>query len=130
MPGRPLVQPFFPQRAVLAQSAACITHAGMNTVLDCVAARVPMVAIPLAFEQPATAARIAFHGIGERVTRRPTRGRIRAALDRVLSQPGYRAALDAPAHAQAQAGGVSRAADLIDAMLAPATVPLRTAAQA
>ena len=31
-----------------------VTHAGLNTVLDCAAAQVPMVAIPLAFEQPAT----------------------------------------------------------------------------
>lgn len=119
LPGAPLVQAFFPQRAVLAQSAACITHAGMNTVLDCVAAGVPMLAIPLAFEQPATAARIAYHGIGERITHRPSRASIRQALDRVLSQQSFRSALHEPSRALAQAGGVARAADLIESMLAP-----------
>lgn len=120
LPGTPLVRAFFPQRAILACAAACVTHAGMNTVLDCAAAQVPMVAIPLGFEQPATAARLAHHGAARVLPpRRATRATIRDALRAVLDQPSFRAALARPAAEIAAAGGVSRAADLIEAMLPP-----------
>lgn len=119
LPGRAIVRDFFPQRAVLARADACVTHAGLNTVLDCAAAQVPMLAIPLAFEQPATAARLAFHGAARVVPRRrATRATIREALAAVLSDPSYRAALAAPAAEIAAAGGVARAADLIETRLA------------
>lgn len=119
LPGGALVRDFFPQRAVLARAAACVTHAGLNTVLDCVAAQVPMVAIPLAFEQPATAARLAFHGAARVLPpRRATRVTIREALAAVLDDPSCRAALAGPAAEIAAAGGVMRAADLIEARLA------------
>lgn len=118
LPGRAIVRDLFPQRAVLARAAACVTHAGLNTVLDCAAAQVPMLAIPLAFEQPATAARLAFHGAARVLPpRRATRAAIRDALAAVLSDPSYRAALAAPAAEIAAAGGVARAADLVEARL-------------
>jgi len=124
LPGSALVRGFFPQRAVLARAAACVTHAGMNTVLDCAAAEVPMVAIPLAFEQPATAARLAFHGVARVIpARRASRSAIRNALAAVLSGPSFREALARPAAEIAAAGGVARAVDLIEAAL-----PRRTAA--
>ena len=118
LPGHAIVRDLFPQRAVLARADACVTHAGLNTVLDCAAAQVPMVAIPLAFEQPATAARLAFHGAARVLPpRRANRATIREALEAVLSDPSYRAALAGPAAEIAVAGGVTRAADLIEARL-------------
>ncbi|WP_195759942.1 glycosyltransferase [Paracoccus sp. S-4012] len=118
LPGAPTVRDFFPQRAVLAHAAACVTHAGLNTVLDCAAAQVPMVAIPLAFEQPGTAARLAFHGAARVLPRRrASRAAIREGLAAVLSDPSYRAALAVPAAEIAAAGGVTRAADLVEARL-------------
>lgn len=118
LPGKPLVRAFFPQRAVLARADACVTHAGLNTVLDCAAAGVSMVAIPLAFEQPATAARLAFHGAARVLPpRRATRAAIRDALSAVLSDPSHRLALARPAAEIHAAGGVTRAADLVEAQL-------------
>lgn len=118
VPGSTIVRDFFPQRAVLAQASACVTHAGLNTVLDCAAAKVPMTAIPLAFEQPAIAARLAFHGAARVLSpRRANRTTIREALAAILSDPSYRAALVAPAAEIAAAGGVTRAADLIETRL-------------
>jgi zeaxanthin glucosyltransferase len=43
----------------------CITHAGLNTALEALALGVPMVAIPIGYDQPGVAARIAYHGVGE-----------------------------------------------------------------
>ena len=54
-----------PQVALLKRAALCITHAGLNTTLESLAQGVPMVAIPIAFDQPGIAARIGHHGAGE-----------------------------------------------------------------
>lgn len=54
-----------PQIELLACAALCITHAGLNTSLEALAQGVPMVAIPIGYDQPGVAARIAYHGVGE-----------------------------------------------------------------
>lgn len=111
----------WPQAAVLARAAVCITHAGMNTALDCVAARVPMVAVPLAFEQPATAARLAHHGLAVVVPpRRATPDRLRAALRDVLDGADRRAALAVKSAELAAGGGTARAADRVEALIGAA----------
>ena len=54
-----------PQIELLKRAALCITHAGLNTTLESLAQGVPIVAIPIAFDQPGISARIAYHGVGE-----------------------------------------------------------------
>jgi zeaxanthin glucosyltransferase len=54
-----------PQIELLKRAALCITHAGLNTTLESLAQGVPMVAIPIAYDQPGISARIAHHGVGE-----------------------------------------------------------------
>jgi MGT family glycosyltransferase len=54
-----------PQIELLKRAALCITHAGLNTALEALAQGVPMVAIPIGYDQPGVAARIAYHGVGE-----------------------------------------------------------------
>ena len=54
-----------PQIELLKRAALCVTHAGLNTTLESLAQGVPMVAIPIAFDQPGISARIAHHGVGE-----------------------------------------------------------------
>jgi zeaxanthin glucosyltransferase len=46
---------FADQQAVLARADAAISHAGLNTVLDAIAAQTPMLALPIAFDQPGAA---------------------------------------------------------------------------
>ncbi len=53
-----------PQLAVLARARAMITHAGLGSVKECILHKVPMLAVPLAVDQPANAARICYHGLG------------------------------------------------------------------
>ena len=50
---------------LLRQASLCITHAGLNTALEALANGVPMVAIPVGFDQPGVAARIQYHRVGE-----------------------------------------------------------------
>jgi UDP:flavonoid glycosyltransferase YjiC (YdhE family) len=48
-----------PQLELLQRSSVCITHAGLNTVLEALAQGVPQIAIPVTHDQPGVAARIA-----------------------------------------------------------------------
>ena len=64
LPGNPIVQALVPQEESLKRASLCVTHGGLNTVLDAVAAAVPLVVMPIAFEQPATGARVAYREAG------------------------------------------------------------------
>ena len=65
IPENAIVVASAPQVELLKRAALCITHGGLNTALEALAAGVPMVAIPIGYDQPGTAARIAYHGVGE-----------------------------------------------------------------
>ena len=120
---------YLPQEAVLARASVAVTHAGFNTVLESLACATPLVAMPIAFDQPAVAARIAFAGVGEVVPpRRASRRRLAEAIGRVLGDELYAAAAGRVAREIAAAGGVSRAADLIEQRLGCAAAPARPAA--
>ncbi len=114
LPGRPIVRDFVPQAEVLAGAAALIGHGGMNTVMDALAAGVPAVLVPLAFEQAAIAARVVRAGAGIVVPGRVFRARrLRTALRAVLDDPSYRAAAGLLQAEAVQAGGAARAAEII-----------------
>lgn len=113
LPGRPLVHAFVPQLAVLQNCKLAITHCGFNTVLDALGAGVPMVAMPIAFEQPATAARLERIGAAVALHRRRSARRIRSAIATVLGDPSCQASAGRIAEEIAGSGGVPRAADLI-----------------
>jgi zeaxanthin glucosyltransferase len=65
IPANTLVVHTAPQIPLLKRATLCITHSGLNTTLEALAQGVPMVAIPIAYDQPGVAARIARHGVGE-----------------------------------------------------------------
>ncbi|RZM37529.1 MAG: glycosyltransferase, partial [Sphingomonas sp.] len=118
LPGDPLVRAFWPQTSILPQCSAAILHGGFNTVLDALAAGVPIVAVPLAFEQPATAARLKRIGAARIVSAAEAgKGGIERALRLVLADPIYRHAARRLAVDMAAAGGVAEAAALVDAAL-------------
>ncbi len=119
LPGDPLVRAFWPQRAVLRRATAAILHGGFNTVLDALSAGVPIVALPIGFEQPGTAARLAWVGAGAMLSPRALSvRRLATTLEQVIRRPGYRdAALRLSATIDA-AGGGRVAAAAIDAAFA------------
>lgn len=114
LPGNPLVRSFWPQRAVLGRVQAAIVHGGFNTVLDALEAGVPMVVVPIAFEQPGTAARLYAAGTAVVVPyRRLTRRKLRAALKRILEEPSFTTAAKRFADQLAGTDGAREAADQI-----------------
>ncbi|MEH6719763.1 MAG: glycosyltransferase [Aurantimonas endophytica] len=110
-----LVTDFVPQEKILRSASVCVTHAGMNTVLDSLAAGVPMLAVPIAFDQPGIAARIVHHGVGERLSRvLVSPGRVKASLARLLAEASFRDKASAIGRDIAASGGVALAADIVE----------------
>jgi MGT family glycosyltransferase len=64
IPSNTIVVSTAPQIELLKRTALCITHAGLNTALEALTQGVPMVAIPIGYDQPGVAARIAHYGVG------------------------------------------------------------------
>lgn len=118
LPGDPLVRAFWPQEAVLRHCAAAVLHGGFNSVLDALAAGVPIVALPIAFEQPGTAARLVWIGAGRKLSPGGlTVHALAEALRDVTQAPGYRRAAARLAAEMAAGGGARRAAERISAAL-------------
>ena len=125
-----IVRDFVPQRAVLERASLAVLHGGFNTVLDALAVKVPLVVLPLAFEQPAIAARVERAGVGRRLTPQlATRGRLGRAITDVLADESMSASLERVAREAEAAGGAPRAATLIERALLRA-VPLTGARRA
>jgi MGT family glycosyltransferase len=104
-----------PQIELLKRAALCITHAGLNTALESLAQGVPMVAIPIGYDQPGTAARIAHHGTGEFIELDElTTGRLRGSIEKVLQDPSYRERANYFQKVIAKARGLDVAADIIE----------------
>lgn len=85
-----LAVPFVPQMRLLERAVLAITHAGLNTALECLSSGTPMICLPITNDQPGVARRVEWLGLGEVL--RPTcatPARIRAAIIRVLNQASY-----------------------------------------
>ncbi len=104
-----------PQLEILKRASVCVTHAGLNTVLEALAQGVPQVAIPVTHDQPGVAARIAAKKTGVVVpSEELTAARLSLALDEILHNSTYR---DNARYLQkriAETRGLSAAADLVE----------------
>jgi MGT family glycosyltransferase len=91
IPSNVIVVRTAPQIELLKRAALCITHAGLNTVLESLGEGVPMVAIPVGYDQPGVAARIAHHGVGEflEIEDLTVEG-LQQLIQKVLDNPSYR----------------------------------------
>ena len=104
-----------PQIELLKRAALCITHAGLNTTLESLAHGVPMVAIPIGYDQPGVAARIAYHGTGEFIeVEELTTDCLRGLIVKVLQGPSYRERADYFRKVISKTRGLDVAADIIE----------------
>ena len=102
MPAGTIVRDFLDQRAVLRHSAAAIIHGGYNSTVDAVAAGVPLVTVPIAFEQSAIAARLRRASLASVVSKRASglerriaRGLAEATTSELMAQARHRARFEA-----------------------------------
>ena len=116
--GDPVVVPYAPQRDVLARARLTLTHAGLNTVLDSLTYGVPLIAVPITYEQPAIASRVSWSGAGRVLSlNKLTADRLRDAIQAVLRDPAYTSNAQVVRHSIENAGGVARAADIVESVV-------------
>jgi zeaxanthin glucosyltransferase len=115
IPSNTIVVRSAPQIELLKRAALCITHAGLNTTLESLAHGVPMVAIPIGYDQPGAAARIAHHGTGEFIeVDALTTDRLRGLIKKVLQDPTYRERANYFQKVIAKTRGLDVAAEIIE----------------
>ncbi len=108
----------FPQLAVLAHADCFITHAGAASVTEALWNAVPMVAIPMAADQFLNADQVAAMGAGYLLPERvASPAALRRAVEGVHADPGMADRLAKHREALRAAGGVARAADIVEAAL-------------
>ena len=133
IPSNVIVVDKAPQIELLKRAALCITHAGLNTTLESLAQGVPMVAIPIAYDQFGVAVRIAYHGVGEslQVDDLSVDG-LYALIQKVLNTPFYGEKAQYFKNIIAQRRGLDVAADTIERAFqtALASRPLELSASA
>lgn len=112
------VHSWVPQRAILEQADAFVTHAGMGGCSEGLMAGVPMIAVPQGADQFMNADRLVELGVARRIdTPEATAEALRTALtDLVTDEEVARRSALLRADARAE-GGTVRAADLIEKML-------------
>ncbi|WP_246842924.1 macrolide family glycosyltransferase [Allokutzneria sp. NRRL B-24872] len=125
-PGTPppnmLVRPSVPQLDVLARVSAFVTHGGMNSALEGLYYGVPLVVLPQQVEQLIIARAVAAKGAAL-VLRHNLSGRavppveLRAAVERVLSDPSLRESAKAFSAGIRSAGGATDGADIVQKFL-------------
>jgi MGT family glycosyltransferase len=116
--GRPLVLSYVPQLQLLDRAAVMITHAGMNSTLECLAAGVPMVAIPVSHDQPTIAQRIAWTRTGEMIALADlTVENLTSAIRNVLSDPVYRQSALRFKEVIRNLDGLSRAVKIVETII-------------
>ena len=113
--GDPIVVPLAPQLELLQRARLTVTHGGLNTVMESLCWGVPLVVVPIANDQPGIAARVQWHGVGEKVRlSNLTSETLRTAMHKVLVNARYRENALRMRSAIERMGGVPLAVKLIE----------------
>ncbi|HEX2467657.1 MAG TPA: nucleotide disphospho-sugar-binding domain-containing protein [Solirubrobacterales bacterium] len=108
---------FLPQTSILPQVDVAITHGGNNTVTECLWFGVPMIVLPLFWDQYDNAQRVRETGHGIRLaTYAHDAAELTGAVDRLLGDTALRGRLAATSKRLQGRPGTVRAADLIDSL--------------
>jgi MGT family glycosyltransferase len=114
IPANLRVEEWVPQAEVFPHTAVMVCHGGSGTVLGGLAAGIPQVVVPITADQPQNAQSVAAIGAGLALNK-PDAETLRAAIQRVLDDDGFRRAARAVSAEMAALPGVDHA---VNAMLA------------
>jgi MGT family glycosyltransferase len=121
------VERFVPHSDLLPKTSVMVTMGGAGTLLAALKAGVPVVVVPTEWDKPENAQRVVEAGAGLRLEpKRCTPDRLRAAVERVLSQPSFRENARRLAAAFARYPGPPRAAELLEGLVAARPRPRST----
>ncbi len=109
------VESYVPQSDLLPATSVMVTLGGSGGVLAALRAGVPLVVVPNEWDRPENAQRVVEAGAGLRIAPdKCTPERLRAAVNRVLSEPSFRENAQRLATAFSSCGGPERAAKLLE----------------
>jgi zeaxanthin glucosyltransferase len=118
LPGNPIVVPYAPQLDLLKRGALTIFHGGLNTALESLAHGVPMIAIPVTFDQPGVGARLVWTGTGRMIPiGELTADRLGMEISEIFTNPQYRTKATILQKHISTINGLKRAADIIERAL-------------
>lgn len=113
-----IVQSYVPQSELLKHIDMVIGHGGLNTTCDTYMNGIPMLIIPMAFDQSHTAQLIENYGCGIRIKYSRMRIKdIEHAVDEILYNPTYKQAAREIQQSFIEAGGNERAAELLEGII-------------
>ena len=116
--GDPILVAQAPQLDLIQRAALVVTHCGINTSLETLSAGVPMVCVPIGFDQPGNARRLERLGVCEIVRLKElTAEGLRAAAQKVLGDVAYKQKAEAAAACNAQLRGLDTAVALVEGVL-------------
>ena len=109
---------YAPQIELLKRSSLCITHAGLNTVLEALGLGVPLLAIPITNDQPGVAARIAHKEVGLVISQdNLSYSDLPALITQAVEDPTFRANAGHLSESLSKIDGLAIAAGLIEQAL-------------
>ena len=115
VPANVVVVSHAPQIEILKRSSLCITHAGLNTVLESLSSGVPMLALPITNDQPGVAARIADKKVGVVISPdQASPENFVAAIKQVLGDSTVRDNVQRMQKAIRRTDGLAIAADILE----------------
>jgi MGT family glycosyltransferase len=131
LPGDPIVVGYAPQLELIQRSALTITHGGLNTTLESLAQGVPLVVLPVAYDQPGVGVRVEQAGAGLTIPlRRLTVHRLRDAVRMALNKPAHCERAIKIQREIESADGLNRAAEVVEAAFGHRHAPRPTVAHA
>jgi MGT family glycosyltransferase len=130
LPSNFLVRQRVPQLDVLAHARVFLTHGGMNSTMEGLWHGVPLAVFPQAGDQSINAARVRELGLGLALSDQDGLNprALRETVERLDTDPGYRARLAEYQKELREAGGHKRAADALQQYVAARRGPQRHAA--
>jgi zeaxanthin glucosyltransferase len=118
MPANVLAVQSAPQLELLKRAQLCITHAGLNTTLEALMCGVPLLAIPITFDQPGVALRIAHNWVGEVLRLHElSSGTLAFLARRILRDTAYRTRAQHFQQLIERTRGLDLAAELVESSL-------------
>jgi MGT family glycosyltransferase len=112
-----IVRPRVPQLKLLPKVTAVVTHGGHNTVCESLAHGLPLVVTPIRDDQPVIANQVVASGAGIRLRfGRLSASALRAGVERVLVEAGFREAANRVRDSFLRAGGAAAAARHLEAL--------------
>lgn len=119
-----IIRDFVPQLQVLKHSSVFITHGGMNSTMEALIDRVPLVVFPQATDQYLVATRVQELGVGVWVKQQNIQPqKLRELVEKVMQDSSIRRNVERLGKSLIEAGGTQRAVDKILELKQRASTP-------